>query len=615
MCGIVGMASSEAGTDLSALSALRDTMVHRGPDDYGVWVAEDRCAGLGHRRLSIIDVSAAGRQPMADASGAIQLVFNGEIYNFRELREELLQRGHAFRTGTDTEVVIAAYREWGDACLERLQGMFALAIYDSGARRLLLARDRAGEKPLFVWRKGKRLAFASELKALFPLPGFPRRIDPGALDCYLAYGYVPRDLCIVQGVSKLPAGHLHIYDVASGDSTTRAYWDLPRNESNGASDEALVDELETVLSKAVARQLVADVPVAILLSGGVDSSLVTAFAARNSPRVKTFTVSFPGSGAFDESKHARLVARHFNTDHVEVRAETTSIDLLPALARQYDEPIADSSMVPTHIVCKLIRGHATVAVGGDGGDEVFGGYPHYSWLQRMSQIRRVLPGPARRAMSAAARRLPVGFRGRNYALGLGDEQLDVLRRVNVFFDCVTRRRLLRSAPATPSPEAIRVALGSDGRSLLDAAQRMDFRTYLVDDILVKVDRASMLASLETRAPFLDVGVIEFAFRHVPERLKATPSARKILLRKLAARVLPPEFDASRKQGFSIPLHRWVKGEWGAFMREVLSQRDAIFDHSAVGELFTAQRRGGSNENRLFALTIFELWRREYGMSL
>ncbi|HEV7764283.1 MAG TPA: asparagine synthase (glutamine-hydrolyzing), partial [Thermoanaerobaculia bacterium] len=487
-------------------------------------------------------------------------------------------------------------------------------------RTLILARDRAGEKPLFIWQTASRLAFASELKALFAYPEFPRKLDRAAVEHYLAFGYVPRDLCIIEGVRKLLPGSALRYDVDTGRTHSWQYWQLPELDARAenASAEDLTDELHELLRNAVRRQLVADVPVGILLSGGIDSSLVTAMAASVSDKpVKTFTIAFPGHPEHDESPYARIVARHFGTEHVELAAEEASLELLPDLVRQYDEPLADSSAIPTYIVSRLIRRHATVALGGDGGDELFGGYPQYVWVNRIAQLQSIFPAPLRRLISRAGKALPVGMRGRNYVIAVGNEGYSALQRTSIAFDYEWRRQLLVGNNGThPTPEELRLEMTAGAHSLLQGMQRIDFRSYMVDDILVKVDRASMLASLETRAPFLDPAVIEFAYGRVPDRLKTNLRERKILLRRLAARLLPAELDLRRKQGFSVPITAWFAGELGTMMREVLGAADPdLFHQKAIAELFVRQEQTGNQLHRLYALTVFELWRREYGVTL
>jgi asparagine synthase (glutamine-hydrolysing) len=619
VCGIVGLATAAAAGEPDWLGAAVQALHHRGPDDARVWTSPDRRVSLGHRRLAIIDLSPAGQQPMLDVAGELCIAFNGEIYNFRELRTELAGLGHAFRSQSDTEVVLAAYRQWGRDCLGRLNGMFALALHDTRKGELILARDRAGEKPLYYRLEDGALRFASELKGLLADPALPRRIDPLALDCYLAFGYVPGDGCLLQGYRKLAPAHALCFDTRSGRHEVWRYWSLPALAGDAAVDEtALLDQLEALLADAVARQLVADVPVGVLLSGGVDSSLVTAMAVRASPRVKTFTVGFPGFGRYDEREHARLVAGHFGTEHVELEAGSADPALLGILARQYDEPIIDSSMLPTYLVSRLVREHCTVALGGDGGDELFGGYPHHSrlaWLaQRLGRVPHVLRRPWGRLAEAV---LPVGYRGRNWLLAAAGELRDGLPLVNTHFDAATRLALLGpSHAAWLGAERLMHARLQPGRDIVQRATRTDFGNYMADEILVKVDRASMLASLEVRAPLLDYRIVEFAFGRVPSHLKATPHDRKILLKRLAARVLPPEFDKVRKQGFSIPLGHWLRaGPWRALFEEVLFDADSIFDGEASRALLRGQDAGAQNGERLFGLVMLELWRREYGCTL
>jgi asparagine synthase (glutamine-hydrolysing) len=622
MCGVVGIASQYSVSNRAWLLAGRDAISHRGPDDSGEWWSEDGCVGLAHRRLSIVDLSPAGHQPMHDASGTVSIVFNGEIYNFTELRKELATKGHAFRSNSDTEAILAAYREWGIDCLSRLNGMFAFGLYDSRRGVIFLARDRAGEKPLFYHHANGILRFASELKALMADPSLPRRIDTESLDCYLAMGYVPSERCILQGFNKLPPAHALRFDMRTGESEIWRYWQLPKLEADaekGQVDEvSLLEELEILLEDSVRRQLVADVPVGVLLSGGVDSSLVTAMAVRASSKVKTFTIRFPGHGKLDETEHARLVARHFCTDHVELDAQPTTADLVPRLASQYDEPMVDSSMIPTFLLSQLVRQYCTVALGGDGGDELFGGYGHYSRMLWMKNRLGMIPRPLRRAVSAAAEQfLPVGMKGRNWLQGLGVDLKNGVPLIACYFDPATRRRLMSGQSGWRTPaETIVEGCIPQHPDLLQRATRMDFANYLAEDILVKVDRASMLNSLEVRAPLLDFRIIEFAFGKVPSRLKATPGSKKVLLKRLTARVLPAEFDRQRKQGFSIPLADWLKsGAFREMFHDVLTDSQSIFDQRTVRGLLKGQDRGFNNSERLFALVLFEHWRRRYSVAL
>jgi asparagine synthase (glutamine-hydrolysing) len=555
---------------------------------------------------------------MQDPGSELCIVFNGEIYNFADLRRELMVRGYSFSSRSDTEVILAAYREWGPDCLSRLNGMFALAVYDGRRRQLFLARDRAGEKPLYYSLKQGVLRFASELKGLMADPTFTRRVDPEALDCYLAMGFVPGERCILDGVKKLPPAHALLFDLDNGRTRQWRYWQLPMIETLAAGsrvdEDELLGELERLLEDAVRRQMVADVPIGILLSGGVDSSLITAMAVRVTPKVKTFTVRLPGF-AEDETKHARLIARHFGTEQVELNALEATPDLLPLLARQFDEPIVDSSMIPTFLLTRMVREHCTVALGGDGGDELFGGYGHHSRLLRMQQVLTHVPRSIQvRVARAAGAFLPVGFKGRNWLQGMETDLRIGIPPVGFYFDAAMRQRLMtQSGSSHLVAEAVREQCVPVSTDLLQRITRLDFGNYLAEDILVKVDRASMLNSLEMRAPLLDYRMIEFAFGKVPSHLKTTSSGRKVLLNRLAARILPPEFDLHRKQGFQVPLSTWLKsGPWHRACRDILlTPENALFDQEEIGKLLAGQRRGRSNSERLFGLMMFELWRREY----
>jgi asparagine synthase (glutamine-hydrolysing) len=610
------MASVAGGLDDALLAKAVGTLHHRGPDDAGRWISPDGRVALAQARLAIIDLSPAGHQPMFDASGDLAIVFNGEIYNFQDLRAELEAGGWAFRSHSDTEVLLAAYARWGAECLARLNGMFAFALYDAKAGKVLFARDRAGEKPLFYRADNGTIRFASELKALLADPALPRRIDREALDAYLLMGYVPGARCILAGYSKLPPAHAMTFDLASGAVDVWRYWGLPEYRPAESDDAGLLGELEALLEDAVGRQLVADVPVGVLLSGGVDSSLITAMAVRNAAKVRTFSIGFRDAGVLNETAHARLIADRFGTEHVELIAEPGVADLLPRLAAQFDEPMVDSSMFPTYVVSELVRQHCTVALGGDGGDELFGGYDHYSRLLALRERAGWIPRPLRRlAAASASALLPVGFKGRNWMKGLDVDFDRGLPLIASYFDAGARRELL-GADHRLVAEDIYHSRIPPADDLLQRATRMDFGDYMAEDILVKVDRASMVTSLEVRAPMLDYRLIEFAFGKVPSRLKATTADRKILLKRLAAKVLPPSFDLKRKQGFSIPLADWLKqGPFRDLFWSTLTKPDSLFDRKAVKSLLDGQDAGRSNGERLFALAQFELWREAYGAHL
>lgn len=619
MCGLIGCAGKAPQSKRAWLKEARDTLLHRGPDDAGEWWASDGRVGLAHRRLAIFDLTENGHQPMHFPERGLSIVFNGEIYNFGELRKSLEQRGYAFRSRCDTEVLLSAYAEWGDGCLTRLNGMFAFAIYDAPRQRLLLARDRAGEKPLFYTHRGEEIFFASELKALMANPALPRRVDSEALDCFLTAGYSPMDGCILDGFRKLPPAHALCFNLRDGSKTVWPYWTPPDYTGEASvSDSALLDELEALMEQSITRQLHADVPVGVLLSGGVDSSLITAMAVRHSNQVNTFSVGFPGYGALDETEHARRIARHFGTNHTELTAEPASADLIPLLARQFDEPIADTSMIPTFLVSRLVREQCTVALSGDGGDELFGGYARFNHLLKIQRASRRLPPMVQRQLANGAERfLPVGFIGRNYLRVIDTEFDTSLPLMASVFDVRTRRQLMREHQPWPTVgEATFELYVPAAQDLVQRATRMEFRTYMPDYVLVKVDRASMLNSLEVRAPMLDRDLVDFAFARVPSRLKVTERQTKIILKRLADRVLPEDFDRGRKQGFAIPLGEWLKsGPFRDLFWDVLNSPDVVFDRSVVQSLLRGQDRGLKVGTRLFALVQFELWRRIYGATL
>ena len=614
MCGIVGVCSSKKITSRSWLKKGSEAIMHRGPDDFGEFWSQDGMVGLAHRRLSIIDLTSDGHQPMTYASGDLVIVFNGEIYNFIDLRDQLLAHGYTFNTQSDTEVILAAYSKWSVNCLKYLDGMFSFAIYDSKSKKVFLARDRAGEKPMYYYDNDGALFFASELKALLCNKELPRKIDTTSFDCYLSMGYVPGDLCILKGYSKLPPAHAMEFNIKNGSKKVWKYWEVPNKSADQSTPlNHLLGKYENILECSVRKQLVADVPVGVLLSGGVDSSLITAMAARSSNKVKTFTVRFPGHASVDETEHARLIAKYFNTDHIELEASSASAELMPLLAKQFDEPIADSSMIPTYLVSKLIRDHCSVALGGDGGDELFGGYGHHSRLLWMEKYLENMPYFLRKNLSnIAGMIMPVGMKGRNWIQGLKVDLREGVPLIANYFDLPTRRKLISANIGNMSAEEVLLSNIPNSTDILQRVTRMDFENYLPEDILVKVDRSSMLNSLEIRAPMLDRHMIEFAYKEVPSFLKATVKDKKILPKMLAAKVLPPEFDKQRKQGFSIPLSEWIKeGEFRDLFHDTLLDKSSVFNVAEVKKMLINQDKGFSNSERLFSLVLFELWRKEY----
>lgn len=619
MCGIAGILSKVAVSNRTVLDEMRDTMVHRGPDSAGTWWSSDGTVGLAHRRLSILDLTSTGHQPMVSADGRYSITFNGEIYNHEELRSELKKEGCCFHSRSDTEVLLYAWIHWGDKCLERLRGIFAFAAIDTLKGKALLARDRAGEKPLFWGRFGDRFIFASELKAIFADTSIPRRINLFALDCYLAYGYVPQSLCLVSGMNKLAPGSAISINWRAGDFSISNYWSLPPPipETRPIDPSQLVSELDGLLESAVKEQLCADVPVGILLSGGVDSSIITAMARRvHSGRLHTFTLGIPGHPSFDERHIARSVANAFSTEHTEVEADHLSLKLLPELVRQFDEPVCDSSMIPTLMLSRLVRKHCTVALGGDGGDELFGGYNNYRGVWFRESLRPRIPKYVRGVASRTAEKLmPIGMSKRNGIMALAGEPADGIARDGTFFTPSERAKLcpmLLAAGAVGTAEALKKSLVDVERGVPGAAMATDFRAYLPDDILVKVDRSSMLPSLEIRAPFLDWRIVEFAFSRVPNSLRVDKNRKKILLYKLLEKVLPG-INAPYKQGFSVPLSEWIDA--GYVQKHILEHTSKkIFDASHLERLTRHLSQHPNNSERLFCLVVLLAWLAEYEIS-
>lgn len=613
MCGIFGLIQSKGGVDSLTLVRQRDSLIHRGPNDAGIWLSADGRVGLAHRRLSILDLTAAGQQPMNSREGRFTIVFNGEIYNHHEIRAELQKKGCTFYTATDTEVLLSAYITWGEACLARLNGMFAFAIYDAGNAgtppSLFLARDRAGKKPLYYAFDGLRLEFASELKAISIRGG----LSLDALNFYLALGYVPSEHCIVEGVKKLPPAHAARLDISTFEFTVWRYWSLPTNSAEAGMDgESLADEAGKLIEDATRLRLEADVPVGVLLSGGLDSSLVVAAAARvsNSP-IRTFTVTFPGS-SLDESVHARQVAHHFGTEHHELALENTGLNALDEITPFIDEPIADSSLIPTFLVSRLTRQHVTVALGGDGGDELFGGYNDYS--ASLADQRRLgwLPKSALIIAAHAASYLQAGVRGRNRIISLRGGPLQQIIWGRPYFDIALRQRVLSRdvidvlGERLDAPERFLLGLHETGADAVDRMTRTHFGGVLPDDFLVKVDRMSMAVSLEMRAPLLDYRLVEFAFGRIPSIWKVQGRETRRIQKILASRWLPPQLDVQRKQGFSIPLNEWMRNSGGGELRRVRDWLPACINQDEVDGVLAGHAKGRANGGRLFALLVLAI---------
>jgi asparagine synthase (glutamine-hydrolysing) len=621
MCGIAGFVgpySPDGGqTQESArlVSRMCDVIRHRGPDDEGIFVGDG--AALGMRRLSIIDV-AGGHQPIANEDGSICVVFNGEIYNYRELRAELASCGHVFATNTDTETIVHAYEQWGENSFSRLRGMFGIALWNRRTRTLLLVRDRVGIKPLHYAQQDGRLAFGSEVKSILA-GGFPQpSLNAPALEHYLSYLYTPSDRTIFTGIRKLPAGHLLRWH--DGQMAIRRYWDLPLEESfTGTIDEA-ADRLAAVLSGAVTSHLVSDVPLGALLSGGVDSSLVVALMAQASPRpVMTFSIGFD-EPEFDELDGARRLARHFATDHHELVVRPDALAVVDRLVQHFDEPFGDSSAIPSWYVFEMARRHVTVVLSGDGGDELFGGYDRYLPHPRVASFDSYAGAVGRRLAGAAWPLLPHGARGKNFLRHVAQDPRGRYLESVRFFQADEMAALL-TPDLTQALAGDRLDAPGDrfdrlsGLSWASQMMRFDIDTYLPEDILTKVDRMSMAHSIESRVPILDHEVVAFA-TSLPAHLKILNGERKRVLKRMAARILPPDVLTRRKQGFGVPLATWfrtsLKDLVVATLQSPRARQRGYFKPAFVDRL-VAEHLGGRRDHslRLWQLLMFELWHQRY----
>ncbi len=624
MCGIAGYIGTVAP---AVLPAMLQSLTHRGPDDAGTHVEPG--VGLGMTRLAIIDL-AGGRQPMSNEDGSLWIVFNGEIYNYRELRPDLLSRGHRLQTRSDTEVILHLFEEEGERCVERLRGMFAFAIWDARRRRLFLARDRLGKKPLYLWHRDGLFLFASEIKALLCHPAVSRALDPEAFHHYLAFGYTPADRSAFAGIRKLPPAHTAT--LAEGTLALRRYWDLPRGDSLTAGPVPLPERAARIrqeLREAVRLRLESDVPLGVFLSGGIDSSAVVASMREvTGQRIATFSIGFgQATPSFDELPYARMVARRFETDHSEEILEPKVADLLPAIVQHFDEPFADSSAIPTFVVAQATARHVKVVLSGIGGDETFGGYPRYlgvrlsEYYARLPRWMRSVSGTCltrlvretetslnwgdwvRRFVTGAERPLPDRYLGWTRFFGEAD-----LARVAT--------PALREGWKTDVERLHLAAFAAHGHGdPVDGAFRVDLSTYLPDDLLVMADRMSMAHSLELRAPFCDHRVIEESLR-IPPSVKIPGFRLKGLLKTAFADALPPQVLSHRKQGFMIPLGRWLRTDLRDVMEDLLSpervRSRGLFIPDAV-EALKREHVGGSrsHSDRLWTLMMAELWLRQY----
>jgi len=637
MCGIVGLLSTNSASipDIQVLKRMRESLVHRGPDDLGEYLRPLDERGpfvfLGHRRLSIIDLSG-GHQPISNEDGTMWVVFNGEIYNFKDLRPDLEKRGHQFRTNSDTEVIIHAYEELGEDCFRKFNGMFAIAMWDERNGRLILARDRLGKKPLYYSSLRDTFLFGSELKAILTYPGFPRKLDRLSLKKYLFYEFIPCPHTIFEDARKLPPASYLTWQ--NGRIEVHEYWSpFPPGQRPEKLDEVSAgDQMMGLLRQSVRRRLIADVPLGIFLSGGIDSSAIAAMAQEEVPgKVETFSIGFEDP-SFDESKYALMVSRHLGTDHHEQKMSPEDLlNIVPNLPDILDEPMADASILPTYLLSKFTRKHVTVALGGDGGDELFAGYPTYL-AHRFADRYGCILNPLHPMLTFFGNLLPVSddnisfdFKVKKFLSGIGHP--DSIRN-SVWlgsFSFQELERILSPEAGTPfdAEELVEeISLHERKFPLQDRMtllQYLDLKLYLQESILVKVDRASMACSLEVRAPFLDHELVEFVMG-LPSRWKLKGLASKYLLKKAMKTVLPEEVIQRKKKGFGVPIAKWVKGPLKELFSDMLDpsriRREALLDGDSVSSLLQSHLRNQrDNRKQLWTLLVWELWSDRYHPTL
>lgn len=632
MCGICGILDFK-GEPINREVLLRmcSVLKHRGPDDEGIYTSGGRGqgsgvrVGLGHRRLAIIDLDT-GHQPMSNENGTVWIVFNGEIYNFQDLRQDLEKKGHGFSTKSDTEVIIHLYEEYGTDCLKFLRGMFALAIWDEKKERLFLARDRGGQKPLCYTEYNGQLIFASEIKAILQAPDVPREVNPEAMHHYLTYQYVPAPLTMFKGIKKLPPAHFLVWE--KGRMRIERYWKLSFRPGVTMSEDDCQERIVSLFEEAVKLRLVSDVPLGTFLSGGVDSTAVVGMMSRLSNRaVKTFSIGFE-ERAYNELKYARIAAKRFKTEHHEFVVKPETLKVLPKLIWHYNEPFADSSAIPTYYVAERTREYVTVALNGDGGDESFAGYPRYKAVKLAEYYQKMPVWLREKWIGRLVEKLPSSVEAKTFrrrlkrfleAISLPPERR--YAHWISFFDNLMKEELY-SSDMKKSTEGIDsfehledIYREADGSTFLDNTLYVDIMTYLPDDLLVKIDIATMANSLEARSPFLDHKLMEFA-ASLPSHLKLKGLTSKYILKKSLRDLLPSPIRRRSKMGFGVPISNWFRNELKGYLSEVLlsevSLKRGYFQEGYIRQMLDEHCLGHSDHgNRLWALLNLELWHRMF----
>ncbi|MBI2816616.1 MAG: asparagine synthase (glutamine-hydrolyzing) [Acidobacteria bacterium] len=623
MCGICGIVNFNADepVDPGLLQRMTDVMVHRGPDDGGVYL--DGNVGLGHRRLSIIDLSG-GKQPIFNEDGSAVIVFNGEVYNFASLTSELVSQGHTFRTRSDTEAIIHAYEQHGDECVQRLRGMFGFAIWDRAARRMFIARDRLGVKPIYYYQDSNTFAFASELKSLLELPSVPRELDPEALDIYLSLRYVPGPRTMFKNIFKLQPGHTLVCD-KNGVRTSK-YWDVPYDPDRRADSATCLEEFQELLEESVRLRLIAEVPLGVFLSGGLDSSSILAVMNKitGGERIKTFSVGYQGGTAEEQESnefyYARMAARAFGAEHHEFRVSAPDFgNFIPDLVWHLDEPMADPSCIPLYFISKLARKHITVVLSGEGADETLAGYSIYPKMLALDRAHKFL-APLPSMLAPYLSHLIPSESYRSYMRMAGLRLESRYYGISRAFRPELKRQLLPhwSRDSRKSEDSVRAVLGAYFRQVrrcapLDQMLYVDTKVWLPDDILLKADKMTMANSLELRVPFLDHKLVEFAAALAPE-LKLQGGRGKFILRQAMQGVLPQEILERGKKGFPVPTAEWLRAPLKAMTRDVLLSNDSAcrtYLNAKVLERIVDEHERGAvkRDQEIWTLLVFEFWHR------
>lgn len=628
MCGISGFADFNKKTDRSILEKMNRIMAHRGPDGegYGIYNTDSATIGLGHRRLSIIDLSEGGSQPQTYQS--LHITFNGEVYNYAEIKKELEAKGHQFHSHSDTEVILHSYSEWGSAALQRFIGMFAFVIYDEARQKLFACRDRAGVKPFFYYWKDGLLLFGSELKALMQHPGFVKEIDTNAAGAYMQFGYVPTPHCIFKNTNKLKPGHYLEMDVASRALHTRQYWNVYDAYNKPTLKIDLPDaikETEKLLTSAFQYRMVSDVPVGVFLSGGYDSGCVTALLqANNTEKIKTFTIGVPDAG-LNEAPYAKEIAKHLGTDHTEYYCtEKEALEIVPQLPFFYDEPFADSSAIPTTLVSKIAREKVTVALSADAGDEIFAGYNRYDYVLKYGKKIQAIPPVLRKAAAGFMNAIPANsipvmnkkylFHSRYEKLKMllkNPSEKNILMSLTQQMDDNAIAELFKANITELSSAFDSTELKKENHSALSYMMAIDYQTYLLDDILQKVDRAGMCVSLEGREPFLDHRVIEWAAQ-LPMQYKYNNGNKKFIIKEIVHKYIPKEMMDRPKMGFGIPISAWLQNDLKPFVDRYFDEtfilKQNIFNNDIIQRIKKSFYQGKiERAEKIWYLLMFQMW--------